>query len=113
MAVAVPKLAPFDHTLASDQDAAHKTVFKLRPLRSHEYLAAGEIMTARTRGDAYAYILGQALLGWSLFADEAGAEVRFSANQSENIARLNVEQLSELAGKVLEASALDEAERKN
>lgn len=113
MATAAEKIAPFEYTLKSDQDAARKTVFNLRPLQAFEYVAAGEIWTTKTRGDAYAYVLRQALLGWSGFFGKDGTEVKFSPNQAENIARLNVDQLSELANQVLEVSALDEAERKN
>jgi len=113
MLTAAQKLAPFDHVLESDKDAAQPTIFRLRPLQAHEYLAAGEIMSTQTRGDAYAYILQRALLGWSFFADEDGKEVKFSSNQAENIARLTISQLPLLGAKVLEVSALDEAERKN
>lgn len=113
MATAAEKIAPFDHTLDSDKDAQQKTVFKLRPLEAYEYLAAGEIMRKQTMGDCHAYVLRRALLGWSLFTDRHGAEVPFTANQGENIARLTVEQLSSIANQVLEASALDETERKN
>lgn len=113
MATAAEKIAPFDHTLESDKDAATPTVFRLRPLQAYEYIAAGEIMVTQTRGDAFAYVLRQALLGWTFFADKDGAEIKFSNNQAENIARLNVKQLPELANRVLEVSALDEGERKN
>lgn len=113
MATAAEKIAPFEYTLESDKDSQTKTVFNLRPLYSHEYIAAGEIMTRQTLADAYVYALRQGLMGWSGFFDRDGKEVAFSKNQTENIGRLDLKQLPELANKVLEASALDETERKN
>ena len=113
MATAAPKLAPFDYTLESDKDATPKTVFKLRPLNAFEYMQAGEIMNARSRAECFEYVLKTALLGWSKFTDAAGQEIEFSRKHGENLERLTIAQAGELGNRVLEASALDETERKN
>jgi hypothetical protein len=113
MATAAPKLAPFDYTLESDADAQVKTVFKLRPLNSFEYIQAADIAGGRTRAESSQYVLKTALLGWSHFVDAAGAEIEFSKKHSENLERLTIAQVNELTTRILEVSALDETERKN
>lgn len=113
MANAAPKLTPFDFTLDSDKDALRPTVFRLRPLSAFEYIEAGEIMSTGSRGEFFKFVLQTALLGWSHFADDTTDSVDFSRKQSENLERLTVAQVQALAGRILEASSIDETERKN
>jgi hypothetical protein len=112
MATAAQKLAPFDHSMESDKDAQVKTVFKLRPLNSIEYIKASD-MHMLGRGECFNFVLSTALLGWVNFTDAQGVDIKFSRKAFENIERLTVDQITELANKVLEASNLDETERKN
>jgi hypothetical protein len=112
MATAAPKLAPFDYSLESDADAQQKTVFKLRPLNGVEYIKASDIHM-QGRAECFHYVLNIALLGWSHFVDAQGNEIEFSRKPFENIERLTVNQVTELANKVLAVSNLDETERKN
>ena len=113
MATAASKLAPFDYTLESDAEAQQKTVFKLRPLNAFEYMQAADISGSRSRSESCHYVLKTALLGWTHFIDDAGADVEFSKKQIDNLERLTIMQVNELTAKVLEVSALDETERKN
>lgn len=113
MANAAPKLGPFEHIVEADKDAPEKTVFKLRPLGAFEYMQAGEIINTRSRAECFEFVLKTALLGWSHFVDGDGMEVKFSRKQTENLERLTLRQVVELANRILEASVLDENERKN
>ncbi len=113
MATAAEKIAPFDYTLESDAEAQKKTVFNLRPLNGFEYITAGEILVRHSKGEGFEYVLKTALLGWSQFLDHDGKEIEFTRNQKENLNRLTHDQVRELGNKVLEASIIDETERKN
>lgn len=113
MATAAPKLAPFDHVLESEIGSAKPTIFRLRPLTAFEYLRSGEITATRSRTECFEYALQVALIGWSHFIDDRGAEIEFSRKQSENLERLTVEQASDLVNRIFGSSALSEEERKN
>lgn len=113
MATAAPKLSPCEYTIEADKDTPEKTIFNLRPLSAFEYMQAGEIINTRSRAECFEYVLKTALLGWSRFVDSTGVEVKFSRKQSENLERLTVKHVADLANRILEISALDETERKN
>jgi hypothetical protein len=114
MARALNKIAEFDYKLKADQDNPDATVFRLKPLSALQYMEVTDAFQQRGTAAGYNIALSYGLKGWSKFADASGVEAAFlSQAPSENVARLTMEKIIELAAAILDASKVTEAEIKN
>lgn len=77
-----------------DEDAENPTQFNVRGLSGLEVLELSQVMQTANNGDvilgadAIKILLSRGLIGWKDFYDEDNSEVKFTANQQVNIARL-------------------------
>lgn len=114
MTTALSKLGDFDFRRKCDAENMQAPVFKLRPLTSMQKMAVIEEFRRDGNTASIRCALKYGLRGWDQLADAAGQPVAFiPAALEENLARLSMEALDELANAVFNASQVSEAERKN
>ncbi|MDH5541973.1 MAG: hypothetical protein OEY64_03300 [Nitrospinota bacterium] len=111
-------VAPFDYTLKDEEGKPDATIFRLRGLTSLEYMEVS--MLTKMRGEhivldhrAMSVTLGYGLAGWSKMKGADGADVPFSKNMTDNLNRLPLDVLTELAVKIFDCSTVSRQDEKN
>ena len=99
---------PFWHKSVFD-DADTTTEFELQGLSSAEYL---EVISSEP-AQSVLLAIKYGLKSWKNYQDANGSPVKFSRRHLENVNNLPPQVADELAGKIIEASMVDEEEIKN
>lgn len=111
--IALDKIIDFDYVLESERDKPNKTIFRLRPLTSIEMMEVTEIKATIGQTAARLRALFYGLRGWQDFLDGNGKPVEFSGLLDQNLSRLTVENIVELAAEIIVTSKVQEKDRKN